>query len=88
MMAVMGPIDSEPWFGDLYGFGTMSWLKPKTVPWQLILVLLGIWTLLVVSGSVFALFSKRWTPALSGFNFFCFGAQYADEVNAFHQCTI
>ena len=83
VIAIMGPGNQQPWFEDLYTFETITWLKPGIVPWQLVIALLGIWTLLVMSASLVALFSKRWTPALSGFNFFCSGAQYADNINTF-----
>ena len=83
VIAMMGPGCQEPWLGDLYAFETIYWLRPGPVPWQLVLVLLATWTLLVVSASILTLFTKRWTLALSGFDFFRFGAQFSDQVNSF-----
>ncbi|KAL9620089.1 MAG: hypothetical protein Q9160_005379 [Pyrenula sp. 1 TL-2023] len=80
-IAMMSPGAQGSWYGNLYSLTPCYYLSTGVVPWQVVFVLLAIWTVLTVFASIWMAFQKRWAPTLSGFEFFKFGAHFHHEVN-------
>lgn len=59
-------------------------IVPGVLPYQLIVALLALWTLLTVLPQLMApssFFGRRWASALDGFAMFHFGAEWRDAVH-------
>jgi hypothetical protein len=83
----------QPWNGQLYALDSAIYLRPGVIPWQFVLSLLTLWTVSIVSVSIWTLFTKRWSATLDGFEFFKFGGQYHDVIqdldgNEFRECKV
>ena len=83
VIATMDRGSQEPWKGDLYGVDPVRYLKRGVVPWPVAFAMLALWAIILVLGSIWTIFHKRWGPTLDGFAFFKFGAQYTDQINRF-----
>ncbi|KAL8712836.1 MAG: hypothetical protein Q9220_003044 [cf. Caloplaca sp. 1 TL-2023] len=66
--------------GNLSGLDPANDLIPGVVPWQLVLTLLGMWTVITVLPNCWTLFQRRWAAILDGFEMFRLGAEWRGAV--------
>lgn len=83
VIAAMGSQGQPPWQGNLLAYDPVKYLSTSVIPWQLVLALLAVWTVFTLSITIPITFTKRWAPSLQSFEFFRFGAQYAEVVSGF-----
>lgn len=93
MIAIMASGGQQSWTGELYGLEQTAYLVPGTIPWQLVFGLLALWAVIVLLGSCWTGFNRRWSATLGSFEFFKLGAQHQQEVNQFNgekfqSCTV
>lgn len=78
-IAMTGPAQ-ESHFAGLTGFSETTILRPGVIPWQFILALLLLWTLLFMSSTVFYFNSPRLGPSLGAYQLFRFGAEWHQDL--------
>ncbi|KAL8947360.1 MAG: hypothetical protein Q9222_006351 [Ikaeria aurantiellina] len=76
-MMASGP---EIFKGNLSGLDPANDLVPGVVPWQIVLALLGLWTIITVLPSCWTLLERRWAAILDGFEMFRLGAEWRGAV--------
>jgi hypothetical protein len=68
------------WTGSLQGTESSNDLIPGKVPWQVVLTLLSVWTIVTVLPNCWTLAEKRWAATLDGFEMFRLGAEWREVV--------
>ena len=81
-IAMMGS-GSGSWTGGLKGLDPANTLIPGRIPWQIVLALLAVWTLITILPSMWAFPEKRWAATLDGFEMFRLGAEWRGVVRRF-----
>jgi hypothetical protein len=71
------------WTGGLSGLDYASDLVPGRVPWQVVLALLAVWTLLTALPNLWTFTERRWAGTLDGFEMFRLGAEWREMVQKF-----
>lgn len=79
-MMQVGPGD---WTAELKGLDATNDITPGKVPWQLVLALLGLWTIITVVPQTWVFLERRWSSTLEAFELFRFGAEYSEAVQQF-----
>lgn len=72
---------------ELYQLHQSTYIVAGVVPWQYVVVLLGLWAGIVSGAALWMLLlvGPRWAPTLDGFEMFKFGARYAESVDEFRK---
>jgi len=68
------------WVGELKGLESTNELVPGRVPWIVVAMLLGIWTLITVLPNCLTFAERRWAGTLDGFEMFRLGAEWTNTV--------
>jgi hypothetical protein len=70
----------ESWTGELWGLDKATDLVPGPVPWQLVLALLGVWTLVTVLPNLWTCTERRWAATLDGVEMFRLRAKWKEAI--------
>ena len=92
-IAMMATGPSGNWTGKLLGLDSANDLVPGRVPWQVVLALLAMWTVITVVPNCWVLMEKRWAATLDGFELFRLGAEWTQAVwkfegREFRECDV
>lgn len=76
-MTASGP---GTWTGGLYGVDPANDLVPGRVPWQVVVILLSVWTFITVLPNCWTFMDRRWAAILDGFEMFRLGAEWRHPI--------
>ncbi|KAL8743949.1 MAG: hypothetical protein Q9184_008052 [Pyrenodesmia sp. 2 TL-2023] len=76
--AAMMAIGPGNWTGELKGLDPVSDFVPYLIPWELVLALLCLWTVLTVIPQLYLFRDQRWSSRLTAAEMFRFGAEIQD----------
>lgn len=76
-MMATGPGD---WTGELQGLDAANEVVPGRVPWQVVVALLIVWTVITVLPNCWTFTDRRWAAILDGFEMFRLGAEWRRAV--------
>ncbi|KAL8844257.1 MAG: hypothetical protein Q9176_001432 [Flavoplaca citrina] len=64
------------WTGELHGLDKANDMAPGIVPWQFVVALLSLWTLITVVPNYWTFWDRRWAAMLDGVEMFRLGAEW------------
>ncbi|KAL8882766.1 MAG: hypothetical protein Q9198_000293 [Flavoplaca austrocitrina] len=68
------------WTGELHGLDKANDMVPGKVPWQFVVALLSLWTLITVVPNYWTFWDRRWAAMLDGVEMFRLGAEWRSTV--------
>ncbi|KAL8856074.1 MAG: hypothetical protein Q9178_007330 [Gyalolechia marmorata] len=68
------------WTGELHGLDKANDMEPGKIPWQYLVAMLSLWTIITVVPNYWTFWDRRWAAQLDGFEMFCLGAEWRPAV--------